>query len=292
MAAALDFGRRSVLSQHLGGLGIEHDAPLLVGLGVLLLQLSLVVQVDSSADEIMSRSRSRWDQRRPQISPRRAPVVMWVQTSVPQSGSEDQARSTSRAASCAVGGVGSGWGSGGLLACCGRVDGDPLPDDSAVEGAADDPVDLADRRVRQSAADVRLAGAAAGVAVGRVGRRAGLCVVLVAAVLLARAVLKSWPAVAVLAAAAQLGVEGVQGLDVEPGQGQRPEQRPDVLADVVRRSPVWSTDRRRAPRATCRAAGRGWPGSADCAARRPDSACACGPARPLGRPSARPARPR
>ena len=56
---------------------------------------------------------------------------------------------------------------------------------------------------------------------------------LIAPVLLVGAVLNSRPPVTVLPAAAQLGVEGVQGLDVESGQGLRPEQRPNVLADAV-----------------------------------------------------------
>ena len=45
---------------------------------------------------------------------------------------------------------------------------------------------------------------------------------LVAPVLPGCAVLNVWPAVAVVAAAAQLGVERVEGLDVEPVSGTDP----------------------------------------------------------------------
>jgi hypothetical protein len=50
---------------------------------------------------------------------------------------------------------------------------------------------------------------------------------LVAAVLTACAVLKVGAAIAVVAAATQLGVERVEGLDVESGQRQRAEQWPN-----------------------------------------------------------------
>ena len=40
-----------MLSQHFGGFGIEHNAPLLVGLGVLLLHVAFVVQVDRSTND-------------------------------------------------------------------------------------------------------------------------------------------------------------------------------------------------------------------------------------------------
>ena len=96
-----------------------------------------------SYEQTSSELRSRCDHRRPHISPRRAPVVMWVQISVPPFGSEDQARSTSRAASWAVGGRGSGWGSGGLLACSAGLTAIHCQTNSAVEGTADDPVNLA-----------------------------------------------------------------------------------------------------------------------------------------------------
>jgi hypothetical protein len=186
----------------------------------------------------MAWSRSRWDQRRPQISPRRAPVVMVSQTSAPQAGSLDQARSTSRAASSAVDGLGVGVGQRRLVGVFGRVDRDPLPHDGPVEGAADDPVDLPDGRVGEPAAHVRLAGPPARVAAGRVGRHAGIVVVFVAAVRLAGPLLQVWSAVAVVPVAAELSVEGVQGFDVEPGQRQRPKNGPDVLADVALVAPT------------------------------------------------------
>ena len=95
------------------------------------------------------------NQRRPQISPRRAPVVMVSQTSAPR-GSGPRALDQPRRF---FGGErpGSGWGSG---ACwhVGRVDEDPLPHHSSVEGAAGDPVDLPEGRVREPAANLRLAG--------------------------------------------------------------------------------------------------------------------------------------
>ena len=65
-----------------------------------------------------------------------------------------------------------------------------LPNHSSVEGAAENPVDLPDGRVSKPATHVRLAGP----------------------------VLQVWPAVAVLPASPELRVEGVQRLDVEPGQ--------------------------------------------------------------------------
>jgi hypothetical protein len=58
-------------------------------------------------------------------------------------------------------------------------------------------------------------------------------VVLVAIVLLVCAGFELWSPVAVHSTAAQLGTEEVQNLHIQPGEAQRPEQRPDVLAKVV-----------------------------------------------------------
>ena len=135
---------------------------------------------------------------------------------------------------CLFGGrrPGVGVGQRRLVGVLGRVDRDPLPHHCPVEGAADESSGSAGRsspRARGTRAACRHGGRLA--VAGSAGSRAR--VVLVAAVRLAGPVLQVWPAVAVLTASPQLRVEGVQGLDVEPGQRQRSEQRPDVLADVA-----------------------------------------------------------
>ena len=113
---------------------------------------------------------------------------------------------------------------------------------------------------------------------------------LIAAVLVVRAVLESTPFVTMLPTAAQLGVEGVQGFDVEPGQRLRPEQGPDVLADVSVAPPGrWIDVEYLEPRVEQLT--DVWHGSADCADRRPDSVVAFGSAPPPGQPSAQLARP-
>src|SRR4051812_5691792 len=61
-------------------------------------------------------SSSRWYQWSAQSSPRRAPVVMAVQTNTPQSGPRAHASFTSWAASWAVGGPGLAVGMDGFLA--------------------------------------------------------------------------------------------------------------------------------------------------------------------------------
>jgi hypothetical protein len=105
----------SVLGEHLDGLRIQRDAAVLVGLGVLLPRLPAAlpdaavqrqhpgVQVDVAPPDAHS-------------SPRRTPVTIASQTSAPQSGS-DHASARIRAASCAVGGCGLGFGAAGGSAC-------------------------------------------------------------------------------------------------------------------------------------------------------------------------------
>ena len=90
------------------------------------------------------------------------------------------------------------------------------PAQAILLGAADDPVNLPNGRVREPAAHMRFAGPPARVAASGVGWDARRSIVLVAAVRLTGSVLKVRPAVAVLTAAPELGVEGVQRFHVEP----------------------------------------------------------------------------
>ena len=94
--------------------------------------------------------RSTSDQRSAHSSPRRAPVVIVSQTSVPQSGSS-HAASTIRAASSADGGCGSGRRAAGARPAATGFVADPPPAHALLVGAAEDEVDVPDRRRRQAA---------------------------------------------------------------------------------------------------------------------------------------------
>jgi hypothetical protein len=101
-----------------------------------------------------------------------------------------------------------------LVGDVGGVDSDPAPSGSAAERAAEDPVDLADAGVGESAAPVGAAPTVAGV--GPVG-----------------AVLGVPPAGAVITTPAKGGVEGLQDLGVQASDLQVPELRSDVLLDLA-----------------------------------------------------------
>jgi hypothetical protein len=107
-----------------------------------------------------------------------------------------------------------GWGSGRWLGLRGRIDGDPFPAHGALVGAADDEVDLADGPGRQRRADMPPAAAVASV--GPVG-----------------AVIDRTAPAAMVAAAAQLGIERVQDVRVDRADLLMPDQRPDVLVDIA-----------------------------------------------------------
>ncbi|MGH3616227.1 MAG: hypothetical protein ACRDRK_27265 [Pseudonocardia sp.] len=99
---------RAVYAQDLDHLGVERHAPVLVGLGVLLPTLASGL-ADARPKIATALSRSSYDQRSPQTSPRRAPVVMANRMNVPQSGSF-HASLRIAAASAGVGDEGLGRG--------------------------------------------------------------------------------------------------------------------------------------------------------------------------------------
>ena len=80
---------------------------------------------------------------------RAGPVTIASQTSTPQSGSAAHAALRMRAASAAVGGRGSGFGRRAAARPGDGAGGDPPPPHRPLQGAAEDEVDLPDRRRAQ-----------------------------------------------------------------------------------------------------------------------------------------------
>jgi len=89
-------------------------------------------------------------------------------------------------------------------------------------------MDLANRRVGQTAANVWLASPPTGSAIVRVSRPALVARVFVAQVINVRPVINLRLGAAVLPTPPQFGVERVQGLRIELRQRDRTEKRPDV----------------------------------------------------------------
>ena len=102
-------------------------------------------------------SRSTCDQRSPQISPRRIPVVILTQTNAPQSGSARPGTCHQPSGLLGAWRLRVGVRHRRLVCLLGDVRRNPLPHHGSVKSPADDPVHLPYRRVRQSTADVPLA---------------------------------------------------------------------------------------------------------------------------------------
>jgi hypothetical protein len=132
----------------------------------------------------------------------------------------------------------------------GRIHCDPTPHHRAVEGAAENPVDLTNGRVAKAFAYVRFAHTAAPPASLRVVAWASIALVLVALMRTHSTVLNERLAVAVKTAAAQLGVERIENLDAsanlaELGQWCCAKQRLDVVAVLRSITPQRRRRRRR-----------------------------------------------
>ncbi|MDT7708089.1 MAG: hypothetical protein QOG20_3696 [Pseudonocardiales bacterium] len=220
LAAQLEPQRRGappapvpVLRQDRDGLGVERDTSLLVGLGVLLLADRAVLrdrpaQREHACREVHVRPPQRTQLATPRAGRHRqpdqcAPVGVLprllddpgdlLRSRRPRVGPRRRRRRRLRD----------------------RVHAYPPPAHALRVGAAEQEVDVADRRGGQRLALVRVAA-------------------LVAHVFPGRPVVGPPPVGAVRAAAAQLGVEGVQHLGVHPAGLQTPDERPDVLLQVAR----------------------------------------------------------
>ena len=112
-----------VLREYGGGFGVEDDASLLMGLGVLLLELTVITDEHGAANLLAPRGLGL----RATIAARRSRPGAFQWSSAPRpthpSPGPASGASTSRAASSGLGGFGSGCGSGGLAACCAGFDG-------------------------------------------------------------------------------------------------------------------------------------------------------------------------
>src|SRR4051794_8775240 len=159
-------------------------------------------------------SRSRWRRRSAHNYPRRAPVAIASQTSVPHA-SSFHASLSSAAASFADGGDGLGAGDAGGCALPVGLMEIQRQRTATFHGTREDPVDLPDGRRRQWTTDVRFTAVVALVL--------GLCLVIDLPA----------PLVAAGTAAPELGVERVEHLAVELAQRQRSEDRAHVPLEVA-----------------------------------------------------------